>query len=76
MVILLVELQVLVTVLLGSAVGLTVSTAWMGWSKMALPGVDFLLAVGCGVVTITGVLAAAPVVVAAHRDPVRELRVP
>lgn len=75
-VILLVEVQVLITVLLGSVAGLAVSATWMRWSAMTLPGIDFLLAVSGGVVSVTTLLAAVPVVVAARRDPVRELRVP
>lgn len=72
----LVTLQAAITGLLGAVVG-TLAGSGIVWRLTGdLPSVSFALAVATLAVLATIVAAVPPAVVAAHRDPIRVLRVP
>lgn len=72
----LVTVQNMLVAVIGALLGLAVAAAVALWRNDLGPSPTFALAVGVLAVIATGAAAVIPAVVAAHRDPVRVLRVP
>jgi putative ABC transport system permease protein len=69
-------IQVALLAGIGAGAGLTTALAILFFASDPLPGADFVVAVGVLSVTVGLISALIPAIVAARRDPLRELRVP
>ena len=68
--------QVVASSIAGSVIGSSVAAAALVYSDDPLPGPDFFVAVAALAVLVTIVAALPPAILAANRDPLKELRVP
>ncbi|MBA2336239.1 MAG: ABC transporter permease [Acidimicrobiia bacterium] len=72
----LVTVQNMLVAMIGTLFGVAVATAVALWRQDLGPSLTFAVAVGVLAVVATAAAAVVPAVIAAHRDPVRVLRVP
>lgn len=68
--------QVFVTVSIGAGLGAALGAAWLAIEGSPQPPVAYLVAISVLVTAAASAATALPAVIAARRDPVRELRVP
>jgi len=68
--------QTLALAILGAALGTGIATAVLAFSGDPLPGIAFTVSIGILAIAVSVIAALIPALVAARRDPIRELRVP